>query len=177
MKICYLMIGLPGSGKSTWIENFLKDNSDFQVISPDFFIEEFAKKNNKKYNEVFREVSDDALKKAKAFLRESLNLNLPIIWDQTNLTEKTRIKKVKQLKDKKYKVIAVTFVLSDEEWKKRIQTRKDSGGKHLSYKTIMNMKEMFVLPTYKEGFDEIYIIDDKNIQILLQNNCFKMGNT
>ncbi len=37
MKLCYLMIGIPGSGKSTWIRKTISDNPPF-YRNPDYYI-------------------------------------------------------------------------------------------------------------------------------------------
>ena len=50
--VAYILIGLPGSGKSTWIRNN-QTKDDFVVISSDDEIEKYAKSQSKTYSEVF----------------------------------------------------------------------------------------------------------------------------
>lgn len=49
MKLAYILIGHPYTGKSTFIKTNL--NEGFVTISIDHFLEEYAKKFNLSYNE------------------------------------------------------------------------------------------------------------------------------
>ena len=52
MPKCYQLIGVPGSGKSTWVtsQEWAKDCS---IISTDYWVEEEAKRVGKTYSEIF----------------------------------------------------------------------------------------------------------------------------
>ena len=54
MPKCYQMIGVPGSGKSTWIRNQIWALG-LTVISTDAFVEAYAATQGKTYNQVFQD--------------------------------------------------------------------------------------------------------------------------
>ena len=160
MPRCYMLIGLPGSGKSTVCEELLKDIPDIVVVSTDEYIEKYAKERGKKYEEVYREVGEDAQKWMNVRIRQLMNEKKNFIWDQTNVFKSARKKKISMLEQNKYEVVAVALYLSEEELGKRLSNRVAQGGKKISYKIIQDMKEAYELPTYDEKFKEIYLIGD-----------------
>ena len=52
MPTIYMLIGVPASGKSTWVE---QNKGNALVISTDNLIEAYAANLGKTYNEVFKE--------------------------------------------------------------------------------------------------------------------------
>jgi predicted kinase len=150
----YIMLsGIPTSGKSTYV-SFLLQKPEFHnavVLSTDNYIEKVAKENNLSYNEVFENEIKAATKQLNVDLSEALKNNRPIIHDQTNLTQKSRAKKLKKIPDH-YKKICAYSVIDLEEAQKRNKTRP---GKVISTRVIMSMLEDFSIPTLDEGFDEI----------------------
>jgi predicted kinase len=85
---CYQLIGVPGSGKSTWISN--QDwVADIPVVSTDNFVEAYAKEQGKTYNEVFKDYMPIAVKlMANQALICQAN-GLDVIWDQTSTKVRT----------------------------------------------------------------------------------------
>ena len=150
----YIMLsGIPTSGKSTYV-SFLLQKPEFYnavVLSTDNYIEKVAKENNLSYNEVFETEIKAAIKQLNVDLSEALKNNRPIIHDQTNLTQKSRAKKLKKIPGH-YKKICAYSVINLEEAQKRNKTRP---GKVISTRVIMSMLEDFSIPTLDEGFDEI----------------------
>ena len=81
MPKVYMLIGVPGSGKSTWIKN--QDwAKGMPVISSDRFIDEHAERVGKTYNEVFDEYSKIAMKLMDNQARVCHANNVDGIWDQ-----------------------------------------------------------------------------------------------
>jgi predicted kinase len=101
---CYQLIGVPGSGKSTWISN--QDwVADIPVVSTDNFVEAYAKEQGKTYNEVFKDYMPIAVKlMANQALICQAN-GLDVIWDQTSTTIASRARKFNTLP--KYEHIAL----------------------------------------------------------------------
>lgn len=148
---CYQMIGVPGSGKSTWIKN--QDWAlGLTVVSTDDFVEDYAKTQGKTYSEVFDEympTAVDLMAKAVVHAREHGH---DIIWDQTSTTEKSRARKFNMLPD--YEHIAVVFKTPDkEELDRRLASRP---GKNIPAHVIRSMIDHFEMPTQEEGFREIW---------------------
>jgi predicted kinase len=52
LNTVYVLVGMPGVGKSTWIN---KNYHHLPVVSSDNFIELMARNQNKTYNEVFQQ--------------------------------------------------------------------------------------------------------------------------
>jgi len=150
----YIMLSeIPTSGKSPYV-SFLLQKPEFHnavVLSTDNYIAKVAKENNLSYDEVFEHEIKAATKQLNADLSEALKNNRPIIHDQTNLTQKSRAKKLKKIPDN-YKKICAYSVITLEEAQKRNKTRP---GKVISTRVIMSMLEDFSIPTLDEGFEEI----------------------
>src|SRR5216684_2181211 len=83
-----MLIGLPASGKSTWIANSGYEN--YVLISSDNIIEQEAIKLSKTYTEIFKDTIKDAEIIAKYQFKEAIEEKYNIIWDQTNLSVKKR---------------------------------------------------------------------------------------
>jgi hypothetical protein len=61
MPTVYVLVGVPGSGKSTWIKN--QDwAQDCVVVSTDDFVEDYAKEVGSTYSEVFDDYMPTAVK-------------------------------------------------------------------------------------------------------------------
>jgi adenylate kinase family enzyme len=148
-----MLVGIPGSGKSYYADNILKEKvSNAAYISTDKLVEEFAKSNNQTYNEVFDEYMPTAVSLMTDEVIDARESGLDIIWDQTSTTVASRARKLRMLRE--YKAIAIVVPTpNDDELTKRLQSRI---GKHISQRVIMQMKDGFVPPSYIEGFDEIW---------------------
>ena len=147
----YVLVGIPGSGKSTWVEN-QEWAKDCAYISTDKLVEEEAKRQGSTYNDVFH----DYMKKATLLMCEEVydarDQEKSIIWDQTSTTIKSRAKKLRMLPN--YKKIAVVFKVPEaEELNRRLANRP---GKTIPKNVVDQMINGFVTPTEEEGFDEIW---------------------
>ena len=150
MARLYMLIGVPGSGKSTWIRS---RNHDAVVASTDDKIEAAAAAQGLTYNDVF----DAEIKAANAAMREDVKQAVKdrrdIIWDQTNLTIKSRRGKLGQV-PKSYERIALYFPTPDgAELERRLGSRP---GKTIPAHVMASMIASIEPPTPAEGFDEIY---------------------
>jgi predicted kinase len=151
MPKCYQLIGVPGSGKSTWIKNQTWALG-LTVVSTDNFVEAHAKEVGKTYSEVFDEYMPIAVKlMANQALICQAN-GLDVIWDQTSTTVASRKRKFNTLP--KYEHIAVVFATPDEdELARRLASRPD---KNIPNHVMRSMIDGFVMPTEDEGFTEIW---------------------
>lgn len=153
MKKLYVLVGVPGSGKSTWIKN-QEWAKDIPVVSTDRFIETYAEQQGKTYNEVF----DEWMPKAVKLMANQVHIckanNTDIIWDQTSTTIGARRKKLNMCPE--YYKIAVVFKTPDEE---ELQRRLNSRvGKAIPENVMRSMKDQLnnEPPTLEEGFNEIW---------------------
>lgn len=143
-----IMIGLPGVGKSTLIA---KRFPNYTVISSDNFIEQFAEREGKTYDQVFQKYVGRATGMMKDQFDRAVENNENIVWDQTNLTKKKR-RGILQKVPKHYKKVAVVFNIPDEVRYARMNQRQ---GKSIPTHVIQNMERSYQAPTKDEGFDEI----------------------
>ena len=146
-----MLCGIPCSGKSTYV-NKLRDYEywkDAVVLSTDNYIEEQAKRLGMTYNEVFQDCIDEATRQLEMSFVRAKEEGKRIIWDQTNLSIKTRKKKLTKVPSI-YKRTAVWFQVDLEEALKRNETRE---GKFIPESILKRMYHQFEVPTLEEGFD------------------------
>jgi predicted kinase len=151
MPKCYQLVGVPASGKSTWIEN--QDWAiDCVVVSTDEFVEDYAKECGSTYSEVFEDYMPTAIKLMANKVVHARDAGKDIIWDQTSTTELSRKRKFSMLPD--YEHIAVIFKAPDiEELNRRLASRP---GKIIPPKVVQDMLDNFEMPNEAEGFVQIW---------------------
>ena len=148
----YMMVGLPGSGKSTFAKA-LQEDFDCAYLSTDDLVEELAKERGETYSEGFTWVIDKATQLFHQNLKEALSAYKNIIHDQTNLTVKKRKSILSQL-PKKYNKICVVVECDDVERQERLANRP---GKVIPTHIDISMQKLYEQPTNDEGWD--YILD------------------
>lgn len=147
-----MLIGVPGSGKSTWIASQPFDWSRTVIASTDNYVEKVAKERGKTYSEVFDEVMPAAVDNMARVVVDAVKNNYDIIWDQTSTTRWTRAKKFRMLPDN-YEVIAVVFPTpSPTELQRRLGNRP---GKTIPVNVVQSMISKYEEPTESEGFSKI----------------------
>ena len=155
MPTIYMMIGVPSSGKSTWIANQNFDWNNTMVVSSDAIIDQRAAAQGKTYSDVFRDEIKSATAEMNQNLRNAIANKMDIIWDQTNLTAKSRAGKLAQI-PKNYRKIAVFFPTPNEkELQRRLASRP---GKTIPHNIVMGMMSQLEKPSETEGFDEIITV-------------------
>ena len=151
MPTAYILVGVPASGKSSWIrsQNWTRN---CVTASTDNYIDAVAKRTGKTYSEVFDEHMPDAIEDMLSIVVAAREAGRDIIWDQTSTTIYSRKKKFKMLPG--YKMIAVVFKTPEaNEWKRRLDSRP---GKHIPDEVLNFMSENFQMPTVEEGFHEVW---------------------
>ncbi len=151
MPKCYQLIGVPGAGKSTWISN--QDwAADCVVVSTDEFVEDYARECGSTYNEVFNDYMPTAVNLMAEKVVRAREAGKDIIWDQTSVSLKSRMRKFNMLRD--YEHIAVVFATpKKEELARRLASRP---GKNIPDHVMRSMIDNFEMPTEDEGFKEIW---------------------
>lgn len=153
MPKLYVLVGVPGSGKSTWIAN--QDwAKDCVIVSTDTHVENYAKTIGKTYTEVFEDYMPLAVKLMADEVVTARENDKDIIWDQTSTSVASRKKKFKMLPD--YYAIAVIFKTPVEsELMKRLANRP---GKTIPWGVVSDMIKNFEMPSEAEGFKEIWYV-------------------
>ena len=153
MPKCYQLVGVPGSGKSTWVSNqdWVKDCA---MVSTDMWVDLEAERVGKTYSEIFNEYMPHAVRLMANHVELARDKNMDIIWDQTSTTFKSRARKFNMLLD--YEHIAIVFKTPDtEELKRRLASRP---GKEIPDDVVQSMINNFEMPTEEEGFKEIWYV-------------------
>jgi predicted kinase len=148
-----MLIGVPGSGKSTWYseQDWLQDTA---YISTDKHVDTHAKLVDKTYNEVFKEFMSSAVQMMTAEVELAREAGRDIVWDQTSTTIASRARKFNMLPD--YYAIAVVFTTPESaELVMRLDSRYDSG-KIIPDEVVQGMINNWEEPTLEEGFQEIW---------------------
>ena len=154
MTKCYMLVGVPGSGKSTWVAN--QKFEDAVIASSDAYIDTVAAKAGKTYNEMFSRAIGYAQKFCDAQVQMAINLDKTLIWDQTNTIAKHRKLRLQRL-PKEWLKICVFFPTPDAA---ELQRRLDSRvGKAIPKNVMDSMIEHLEMPQLSEGFDEIIVLD------------------
>jgi predicted kinase len=151
MPKCYQLVGVPGSGKSTWLKDQIWALG-LTVISTDLYVERQAELEGKTYNEVFRDFMPFAVKLMAGDVVRARTLGHDIIWDQTSTTVESRARKFAMLPD--YEHIAVVFKTPEsDELARRLASRP---GKNIPEHVMRGMIAGWDEPELDEGFKEIW---------------------
>lgn len=151
MPTCYHLIGVPGSGKTTWYNN-QPWSKNCAYISTDKYIEKFAESLSKTYTEVFERYMPAAVNLMVQEVQAAREQRQDIVWDQTSVTPLSRLKKFKMLPD--YEHIAVVF--STPELRELVSRLESRPGKEIPWTVLEDMIEKFTYPTFDEGYSEIW---------------------
>jgi len=149
------LVGLPGSGKTTWVKNFLKTHTDYVDLSSDAVIERLAKEAGTLYNDdAYIAYRDIAEREYRMNVTDAINKKLNIIIDRTNQTINARRKVLSRL-PMTYKKTAIVFDIPREEINQRLLKREYETGKMIPQKAVDEMVAFYQPPSESEGFDEI----------------------
>lgn len=153
-KAVYMLIGAPGSGKSTFRNKQFQD-TDHTVVSMDDLRMEWYDKND--YETAFAKASKDSSFNAKVdkFYIETLRENDMVVLDNTNTAAKARKRWIAPAKARDFKVIGVLFPVALQTILDRQKTRED---KTIPDHVVRNMYERMSLPMYGE-FDDVIVYD------------------
>lgn len=151
MPRCTILVGVPGSGKSTWTrdQEYIEDQ---YIASTDDIIEAIANGFGMTYNEGF----NDLIKFAEKVMWKELTAFAAdgerIYIDRTNLSVKSRKRYIDFLKPYGYKFDCVVFKTPEtDEWARRL----NRPGKTISDHVLESMANNIEIPLMSEGFDKI----------------------
>ena len=149
----YVLVGAPGSGKSTWMAKYLIDN-EAMIVSTDTELERIAVEKGISYGQAFKESYGSAEKAAKRKFSEAIEANQNVIWDQTNMSSKKRRKILSQVPNR-YNKVAVVFQLDRDVLNERLAIRAKETGKFIPQSVVDDMLRVFEMPSTDEGFNEV----------------------
>jgi predicted kinase len=151
MPKCYQLVGVPASGKSTWI-----DTQDWALscakVSTDKWVEIYAREVGRTYSQVFADFMPTAVDLMAKEVIAAREIGRDIIWDQTSTTLASRARKFNMLPD--YEHIAVVFKTPEHtELMQRLMSRP---GKEIPEHVITGMIASWEEPTLDEGFTQVW---------------------
>lgn len=151
MNKAYLLIGAPGSGKSTWGKELVLKDTNLVRLCPDEFRAKFGKCEDD------QSVSTLAFDATRHGMREALKNKKDVLIDATNMYRKTRKQFIQIAKEYDATTIAVIFEATKSLLLERNKTRGNSGGRNVPEFVIDNMLGKYERPDEKE-FDTLQFI-------------------
>jgi len=134
-----VMIGAPGSGKTTFAKKMWQENPSFKYLSSDALRAEL-------------------FSTLKRRLDHCLRRNESVIVDATSMNAKDRKDYVNAAKQFNARVVAYAFVCDKKTLIERNQKRGAGGGRNVPEFVIDKMLAKYQPPSTQEGFDEIHFV-------------------
>lgn len=161
MSKLIVLVGLPGSGKSTYLKNESWQYSpDTFVYSTDIYIEAEAASEGKTYDECFQDFIKNATSAMDNSLKFAIEKDKHVIWDQTNMTSKKRRSIVAKFPVSYYRMCyCIAPPRSTEEWNELDKRLASRPGKTIPSHVVRSMFNSYEEPELEEGFDFIQIVD------------------
>lgn len=161
-----MMCGIPCAGKSTYIRRGTENTDAFDeyvILSTDNYIEEYAASVKQTYNEVFDDIIPEATTKMYEQLEYAIQHEKSIVWDQTNLTKKSRKQKLKKIPESYSKTVIVLPISLEDALIRNSQR----ANKFIPRSVLHRMYHQFEMPTEDEGFDVIMTHDGTHLKMLV----------
>ena len=153
MPECVFLCGIPCSGKSTFVNELKKipywENA--VVLSTDAYIEKQAQRCGLTYNQIFDDVIDDATRELELELNMAKDRGENLIWDQTNISRKTRKKKLSKLPS----IYARGVIYFDVTLEEALRRNENREGKYIPKSVLKRMYHQLEVPTLEEGWDYV----------------------
>jgi predicted kinase len=154
MSNIYILCGLPGSGKSTWARNKVKeDNYNTLILSKD----DIRTMIHGEYQ--FNHLTEDTVKDILMWsIMGYVVRNKDIILDETHISKVKRVFQIESIKNflskRQFNFKCVYFTSQEGNLERRMKNPRGIS-KEKWNEVIENMKCKFEPPTLDEGFDEI----------------------
>ena len=151
MNTIYIAVGLPGSGKSTYAKNFIKDKN-IEYLSSDELRAVFGK--NEEDQTVTPLVFGHIKRKVDEFLKDGKN----VLVDATSVNRRERADYINTAKKYGAKVIALVFKMDRQGLIDRNKKRGEQGGRVVPDFVIDKMLAKYEEPSTSEGIDEVIYV-------------------
>lgn len=149
--ILFMLIGLPGSGKSTWRSTYLASAARPAVtVSSDDMIEQFGAKQGLTYSQAWDMVDFKAIdRQVHELFVNALGQGEDIILDRTNMSVKSRNRFLSKVPSH-YEKVAIVFDVDDAILHERLTKRAEQTGKVIPPAVVATMKASYAAPTEAE---------------------------
>ena len=163
MRKVFILNGLPGSGKTTWVKNYVKEHPDTLVISMDDLRQHF---HAGKY--IFDMELEPAIRNISDQILEELifNTKRDIIIDETNVRKERRMKIINSIRyiksaspiNEKIDIIAVILPETKDLLDRRM--KNDRGYTREEWQEVIDKMKSYWSPVeLSEGFSAIITIE------------------
>lgn len=150
MAALNIMIGMPGSGKTSYVKKHLLTSNSVYLSSDQTRIDMYGFEDQTHNGEVFERMKQETIL--------ALQNGFDVIYDATNLIRKRREALIKDIKNRVSNIeinaylccTPINIVLE------RNMTRTE---RHLPWDKLEQMIKSIEVPMYYENFDNIYLID------------------
>lgn len=147
----YITVGLPGSGKSTYVKNFIK-GKDIEYLSSDELRAVYGK--SEEDQTVTPLVFGHIKRKVDEFLKDGKN----VLVDATNVNRRERSDYINSAKKYGAKVVALIFKMDRQGLIDRNKKRGEQGGRVVPDWVIDKMLAKYEEPSFAEGINvTIYV--------------------
>lgn len=147
----YITVGLPGSGKSTYAKDFIKDK-EVEYLSSDALRAVYGKGEDDQT--VTPIVFGHIKRKVDEFLKDGKN----VLVDATSVNRRERSDYINSAKKHGAKVVALVFKMDRNGLIARNKKRGEEGGRVVPDWVIDKMLNKYEEPDFNEGIDVIIYV-------------------
>ncbi|NWX19479.1 HNRL2 protein, partial [Aegotheles bennettii] len=153
-----LMVGLPGSGKTQWAQKHTQENQEkrYNILGTESVLHQMRTKGPEQ-EELDAKSRDVLLQQAAQCLSKLVQIapraKRNYILDQCNVYNSGQRRKLLAFKGFSRKVVVI--VPTEDDWKKRLELRKEAEGEDVPESVMLEMKANYSLPEKNDYLDEV----------------------
>ncbi|XP_051520303.1 heterogeneous nuclear ribonucleoprotein U-like protein 1 [Myxocyprinus asiaticus] len=157
-----MMVGLPGSGKTTWAIKHAEENPEkkFNILGTNAIMEKMkvmGLRRQRNYAGRWDVLIQQATQCLNRLIQIAARKKRNYILDQTNVYGSAQRRKMRPFEGFQRK--AIVICPTDEDLKERTLKRTDEEGKDVPDHAVLEMKANFVLPDAGEFLDEVRFVE------------------
>lgn len=158
-----MMVGLPASGKSTWVNKHIEENKDkkYNIIGTNTIMARMKVngEERKRKSDDFDKLMDKATKCLKKLFELAPTKKRNYILDQTNVHPSAQKRKMDPFVG--FKRTAIILVNKPEELEKRAKEKKEKEGFEIPEYALLDMKANYSLPRVGSLFSEVTYVEEE----------------
>uniref|UniRef100_A0A8C2DPV7 Heterogeneous nuclear ribonucleoprotein U like 1 n=1 Tax=Cyprinus carpio TaxID=7962 RepID=A0A8C2DPV7_CYPCA len=157
-----MMVGLPGSGKTTWAIKHAEENPDkkYNILGTNAIMEKMkvmGLRRQRNYAGRWDILIQQATQCLNRLIQIAARKKRNYILDQTNVYGSAQRRKMRPFEGFQRK--AIVICPTDEDLKERTLKRTDEEGKDVPDHAVLEMKANFVLPEVGEFLDDVTFVE------------------